>query len=435
MKTIKNNLAETVLIEFIEMEVLYNEKLRSKIIVLLGIILLSLFTLARIIWYDNFRGYFPDDKPFVVITGLYTIFLLRQIFIKFYIDHKIRKKSKLIYFQRIGFPIIEVTIPSLGILLLANSIKSPEVLTLPSVFLYFVFIMLTILSLDFKISSVAGIVAGVQYLLLSIFIINNYKSAIPTSLLNTIPAYFGTSMFFVLSGFVAGKIGSLLKERIYNSYSVLEEMNKIINLFGQQISQEIVDDILNNSNKVMTKKKDVCIMFLDIRGFTKFCEGKTPEDIIEYQNNIFGFMINIITEQKGIINQFLGDGYMATFGAPISYQNDSLNAVTAARKILYELKIKNETGTVPFTKIGIGLHFGEAVVGNVGNEIRNQYSITGNVVITASRIQELNKIYNSQLLISKEVFDQISEIVKEYELLGDVSIRGREKPITLYKLE
>ncbi len=206
-------------------------------------------------------------------------------------------------------------------------------------------------------------------------------------------------------------------------------------MFGQQVSSYIVDELINNKNMIEREVKYVCVMFMDIRDFTRYAENKKPEDIINYQNDVFGFMIEIINRHHGIINQFLGDGYMATFGVPLSHGNDTQNAVNAAIEIIDVLSEKNDRGEFPTTRIGIGLHSGLVVAGNVGTDERKQYSISGNTVITASRIEQLNKDYKSQLLISKEVLDNIDSKNIEPLLHGDVQLKGRGKPIEIWQLK
>ena len=117
----------------------------------------------------------------------------------------------------------------------------------------------------------------------------------------------------------------------------------------------------------------------------------SPEEIIAYQNEVFSFMIDIISKHHGNINQFMGDGFMATFGAPVSHGNDALNAIQASLAIYQALAKWNEDHLDLTTDIGIGLDYGEAVMGNVGNAERKQFSITGHVVITASRIEQQTK--------------------------------------------
>jgi adenylate cyclase len=120
-------------------------------------------------------------------------------------------------------------------------------------------------------------------------------------------------------------------------------------------------------------------MFMDIRNFTALVEHRTPEEIVALQNEVFGTAVEVINRHHGVINQFLGDGFMATFGAPLSAGNDCANALAAARELVARIRVR----------IGIGLHAGDAVTGNVGSAERKQYSVTGNVVILASRIEQL----------------------------------------------
>ena len=130
-----------------------------------------------------------------------------------------------------------------------------------------------------------------------------------------------SSLILMLAGLILygyrqkQKANELLSER--NKLEI-ENKNRAISLFGQQVSKEVAFELLSDTPKSSSKKLFACIMFLDIRDFTPFAENKEPFEIIQYQNDVFGFMIDIISKHKGIINQFLGDGFMATFGAPTS---------------------------------------------------------------------------------------------------------------------
>lgn len=210
---------------------------------------------------------------------------------------------------------------------------------------------------------------------------------------------------------------------------------RIKTLLEQQVSSAVADELLSGATSQQISRRFVCVMFLDIRDFTPFAESRKPEEIIKYQNDLFEFMIEIIHKNHGIINQFLGDGFMATFGVPTSAGNDCDNAYNSARQILDTLNSKNQSGKIPFTKVGIGLHAGPVVTGNVGTDDRKQYSITGNTVILASRIEQLNKKYNTQLLLSEEVLKELSPdeiFVDEGE---EQLVKGRTSPIRIYKYQ
>ena len=209
---------------------------------------------------------------------------------------------------------------------------------------------------------------------------------------------------------------------------------KIVKLLSQQVSGDVAKELLMNNANKPGERRFVCIMFLDIRDFTPMAEKLTPEEIINYQNNVFGFMIDVVQKHDGNINQLLGDGFMATFGAPVSKGNDCQNAFLAAKEILQEVKERSEAGVIPKTKIGIGLHAGYVVTGNVGNEARKQYSVTGNPVIIASRVEQLNKAYKSQLIITEEVYLRLDQPVKLPQPFLEVEVKGRTNPVKILKI-
>ena len=125
---------------------------------------------------------------------------------------------------------------------------------------------------------------------------------------------------------------------------------------------------------------------------------------------------------------------MATFGAPVSSGNDCENAYQAAIAIVRKLDELNASNKIPHTKVGIGLHAGPVVAGNVGTEERKQYSITGNTVILASRIEQLNKQYDTSLIISEEVSNHLNTIEKGAIDYEDVVVKGRREPIRILKV-
>ncbi|MEM1120478.1 MAG: adenylate/guanylate cyclase domain-containing protein [Bacteroidota bacterium] len=210
---------------------------------------------------------------------------------------------------------------------------------------------------------------------------------------------------------------------------------KIKGLLDQQVSGAVAAELLAGADAKTTEhaRRFVCIMFLDIRNFTPFVESKTPEQIIEYQNNVLGFMMEKVIEHKGIVNTVLGDGFMATFGAPVSAGNDCLQAYKAAVEIMQMVRQKSQSGQIPPTKIGIGLHAGNVVAGNVGTKTRKQYLITGNTVIIASRLEQLNKQYGSSLILSREVVERLPSAMNLPTTFDKVMVKGRSKPVEIAK--
>jgi adenylate cyclase len=237
-----------------------------------------------------------------------------------------------------------------------------------------------------------------------------------------------------MAGVIAGIVSLKIRKNILSSFHSLQERNNLEKAFGQQVSKEIVDEFINNNLTITSKEREATIMFLDIRDFSNFCEGKTPEEINKYQNEVLSFMIEIVTNHRGIINQILGDGFMATFGAPVEDEKHTDNAVKAAIEIIRQLNLNNEEGKIEKTKVGIGIHCGEVVTGNVGTEERKQYSVTGNTVILAARLEQLNKEFSSSVIVSKDVIDNVNIEDIEHQSLGNVTVKGFANPIEVYKL-
>lgn len=206
---------------------------------------------------------------------------------------------------------------------------------------------------------------------------------------------------------------------------------RIKSLLKQQLSGAVANELLADTGVQLVQRKFVCIMFLDIRNFTPYVEKLSPEEIIEYQNKVLGFMIEMVHQRKGIVNQIMGDGFMATFGAPVSAGNDCEQAYLAAEEIIRTVAEKSKSGEISPTRIGIGLHAGQVVAGNVGTQDRKQYSITGNPVIIASRLEQLNKELGSTMVMSREVYDHLPENLKKPVRFNEVRVKDRSKPVEI----
>ena len=211
-------------------------------------------------------------------------------------------------------------------------------------------------------------------------------------------------------------------------------LNKVELLFGQQVSEEIAREMIYSQTEIDSKTFDATIMFLDIRDFTLFADSREPSEVARFQNIVFGELIEIVRKQKGVVLQILGDGIMAVFGAPVQDSKHARHAVQAGFDILEKVKELSEKGKIPAIRIGMGLNSGNILAGNVGNETRKFYSLTGKNVIIAARIEQLNKQYNSQFLVSESVFELTQDTGYQAEGLGEVHLKGIEKSVGLYKL-
>jgi len=198
--------------------------------------------------------------------------------------------------------------------------------------------------------------------------------------------------------------------------------------------RHLAERILTSASALEGERKQVTVLFCDLVESTALAARLGPEAMHTLLNRFFEVALNEVHRYEGTINQFLGDGFMATFGAPVATGRDCRNALSTARELLAAVKALSDSGRIPATSIGIGLHAGEAVSGNIGSQARQQYSISGNVVILAARIEQLNKDYGSQILVSGEVLAAAGERARGHNPLGPVHVKGREEPIEIYRL-
>ncbi len=430
-----HNQSDDLLEDLFQHEIEKSARLRA--IILIG--LLSFVGVSLLLVYLFFDEQYIDIFKSNIAIYTLVIFALVIIAYELVVHYLVTKKQEL-FNLRSKFSAYFTTFSEVGLLsalliVVVERSESIVILSSPAVLTYFILIILSTLHLDFRLSIYAGLLAAISYVAISInYSYFNVLETYQNFQLSTIQ-YLGQGIMMIAAGISAGFVARLIKSKMNASLNTLVEKNAVIDLFGQQISQQIVKEILEHPKELTGARKEVTIMFLDIRNFTPFVENKEPEEVVGYLNSMFGFMIDIVQSHNGIINQFLGDGFMATFGAPLSIGNSSQHAVLAAQKILDTLDAKVRKGVVPQTRLGIGIHFGEAVTGNIGSIARKQYSITGNVVILASRIEQLNKKFEGQLLISEEVHRQLDQQIKDkYLALGPINVKGREKPIPIYQL-
>jgi adenylate cyclase len=196
---------------------------------------------------------------------------------------------------------------------------------------------------------------------------------------------------------------------------------------------EVARKTLENGGRKWTRQMNVAILFIDIRNFTRFAAGRRPEEIVKYQNDFLLIVLKTMGEYKGTVHQFLGDGCMVTFGASEDLENPADNAVLASMSLLRELEAAQDRGELIETRIGIGIHVGEVVTGNIGTAERQQYSVAGAAVILAARIEQMNKEFDSQLLVSEEVARLVGWR-QEAIPLGPVSLKGWHERVSIFKL-
>lgn len=236
------------------------------------------------------------------------------------------------------------------------------------------------------------------------------------------------------------EFGELAKD-INTMATKLQERERLQLSFARYVSKHVMDSILVSDGqiKLTGERKKITVLFSDIRQFTHISERYKPEQIVKYLNEYFSVMVEIIFRNQGVLDKFIGDGMMVEFGVPLDDNLQELHAIQTAiemRQGLKELcaKWKREGRNIPEIDIGIGIHTGMAVIGNIGSEKRFEYTAIGDTVNIAARIEQLTKELKAPILISQSAVNAIKDKF-EFKELGVQTIRGRDEAITLYTLD
>ena len=206
--------------------------------------------------------------------------------------------------------------------------------------------------------------------------------------------------------------------------------------FSRYVAHQVVERILNGAEKVCLSgiRKEVTVLFADVRGFTSLSEKCEPEKVVSMLNDFFSLMVDVIFKYEGTLDKFIGDNIMAVFGAPVSRPDDTERAVLAALEMQetiktfnYDRQLKNER----LLEIGIGINTGEAVAGNIGSEKRMDYTVIGDVVNFADRVQSQSK--GGEILISDTTYSKVKDKIAVKRLMPRY-VKGKQKEVILYKV-
>lgn len=231
--------------------------------------------------------------------------------------------------------------------------------------------------------------------------------------------------------------GMLIAE-FNNMVTGLKEKARVQNLFGSHVGRRAAQAILGSPSGLSGTNREITAMFVDVRNFTSISDSRRPEEVVELLNVFFQNMVEIVESNGGMVNKYLGDGFMALFGAIDNEQPSELShadmAVRCAIQMDQRLKVVNERISLPFDfAIGVGIHTGEAVVGSIGSQQRLEYTAIGDTVNVASRIEGLTKRLEKTVLFSEATK---AKLTCDYPFDGpfEANVRGKEDKVIVYSM-
>jgi adenylate cyclase len=217
------------------------------------------------------------------------------------------------------------------------------------------------------------------------------------------------------------------------------EKRKMKRLFGQYVSKDVYEQLVANPAlaRLGGQRREMTVLFSDIRGFTTVTERGQPEEIVGMLNEYFTRMVDIVFRYHGTVDKFVGDMVMALFGAPLDDPDHADHAVEAALEMIAELQKLNQgwkaQGRFAELDIGVGINTGVMIAGNIGSDAIMSYTVIGDAVNLGSRLESLNKQYGTRIIIS----DATRRVLKGryfYRPLGDVVVKGKTEPVAIFEV-
>jgi adenylate cyclase len=208
----------------------------------------------------------------------------------------------------------------------------------------------------------------------------------------------------------------------------LAERERIRAIFGTYVDRDVAEHILSHGPSLEGEEVDVTVMFIDVRGFTAYAERSAATDVVATLNRLFATIVPLIEQHGGHVDKFVGDGLLAVFGAPVRHDDHADRALEAALAIAGAIADRADD----VLQIGIGLNSGRVVAGNIGSPERVEFSVIGDPVNVAARVEAATRDTDDQILISEDVRRRLRRCHIEFDQRPDVTLKGKRAPVTLF---
>jgi len=229
-----------------------------------------------------------------------------------------------------------------------------------------------------------------------------------------------------------------IKNYAFQAVLAQKKESRIRNIFQKYVPQELIDQFFRNPESMLVGDNRVLsVLFSDIRSFTTISEGMRPDELVNSLNRYFSVMVDIIMAHGGIVDKYIGDAIMAFFGAPVRHEDDAFQSVLAGLEMADAVKVFNQEqislGKPPF-RIGVGINYGVVTVGNIGTEKKMDYTVIGDMVNLASRLEGLTKTYHQEMLIAESLFMKVKDKVS-WRFLDTVAVKGKTRGVKIYTVK
>jgi len=237
-----------------------------------------------------------------------------------------------------------------------------------------------------------------------------------------------------------------IKRYAFDAVLAGKKEERVRQIFQKYVPKDVIERFFASPEKMLVgDNRSLSILFSDIRSFTTISEGMAPDDLVNSLNRYFSGQVEIIYNRKGVVDKYIGDAIMAFWGAPEKHDDDCLQSVLAGLDMIEALSVFNANQKKlgkPEFHIGVGINYGEVTVGNIGSERKMDYTVIGDSVNLASRMEGLTKTYHADLLITEYVYAELQD--KRYDsrapklyfrLLDTVAVKGKTRGVRIYAVK
>jgi class 3 adenylate cyclase/HAMP domain-containing protein len=233
-----------------------------------------------------------------------------------------------------------------------------------------------------------------------------------------------------------------IKHYAFDAVLAQKKEQRIRQIFQKYVPKDLIDKFFAAPESMLVGDNRVLsILFSDIRGFTTISENMAPDDLVNSLNRYFSDQVDIIMNRDGIVDKYIGDAIMAFWGAPVKHENDAMQSVIAGLDMIDALKKFNgsqRNAGQPEFHIGIGIAYGTVTVGNIGSERKMDYTVIGDMVNLASRMEGLTKTYHAEILISETLYAELQkspDAVLHYRLIDTAAVKGKTRGVKIYTVK
>jgi len=315
-------------------------------------------------------------------------------------------------------------------------------ITGPASYLYFFLIVVSGFTFNPRLAVFSGFVAAAGYQVCFLLahpklveLVHISDKAMAQDFVG-IPIYTMKSAMMIVTGFGVAALANIARRLVLRLTEEEREKRSISKLFGMYVSDEVKDKIIAEKAALKGERKRVVILFSDIRGFSTMTESADPAAIVSQLNEYFDGMVDAIRINGGVVDKFIGDAIMAVFGGLQELDNSAESALRAGRQMLERLEELNDRwrdrGEPPIA-IGVGMQYGEVIQGNIGSSERIEFTVIGDAVNTAARLEGLTKDHDYGILLGGELYERLTEAKQAgCASLGSVKVKGRASDVEIY---